>query len=150
MKTPNPYLNFPGNTEEAFTFYKSVFGGEFVAVVRYQDLQGDGGMGAPAEDQGKIAHIALPIGDGVLMATDALESFGRGLTVGNNFYINLEAESGEEADRLFAALSAGGRVEMPLQRTQWAEKYGACADKFGVQWMVNYRGEVSFGGGQEG
>jgi PhnB protein len=150
MKTTNPYLNFDGNAEEAFTFYKSVFGGDFAMVLRMQDM-GGGPPGMPAHERERIAHIALPLGDGnMLMASDILPSQGHTLTVGNNFYITLAPESGEEADRLFERLSAGGRVEMPLQRTQWAEKYGVCADRFGVQWMVNYAGSVQFSGSQAG
>jgi PhnB protein len=145
MKSVNPYLNFPGNTEEAFDFYRSVFGGEFQAVVRFRDF-GDNGMGAPERDLDKIAHIALPIGSGLLMATDVLESWHRPLTVGNNYYITLEPETADEADRLFSALSAGGETEMPLQPTEWAEKYGSCIDRFGVQWMVSYTGTVQFAG----
>jgi PhnB protein len=144
MKTANPYLNFNGNTEEAFTFYKSVFGGEFLAVVRFKDF-GDSSMQVPENELDKIAHIALPLGkDNVLMGTDALESLGQSLKAGNNFYITLEAESAEEAEKLFNALSAGGRVEMPLQKTGWAEKYGSCEDRFGVHWMVGYTGSVRF------
>lgn len=141
MKSANPYLNFNGNTEQAFTFYKTVFGGEFLAVVRFESFDGTDQM--PEADRKKIGHIALALGGGtILMGTDTLESQGQALTFGNNAYIALEAESAEEAERLFDALSEGGRVEMPLQRTEWAEKYGAFADKFGVQWMVNYAGEV--------
>lgn len=147
MKTVNPYLNFDGNTEEAFTFYRSVFGGEFLAVVRFRDF-GDNAMGVPEKDLDRIAHIALPIGTNVLMGTDALESLGQSLTVGNNFYITLEAETADEADGLFEELAAGGRTEMPLQRTEWAEKYGMCSDRFGVQWMVSYTGSVRFPGVQ--
>ena len=147
MNAVNPYLNFNGNTEEAFNFYRSVFGGEFLGVLRFRDF-GESGMRVPEGDQDKIAHIALPLSkDTVLMGTDALESHGRTLMVGNNVYFNLEAESDEEAERLFNALSAGGRTEMPLQKTEWAEKYGICADKFGVQWMVNYTGKVQFSAG---
>lgn len=139
MKAVNPYLNFNGNTEEAFTFYRSVFGGEFLGgVIRYKDAP----MGEPEEDRNKIAHVALSLGkDTVLMGTDALESLGHSLTVGNNFYINIETDSAEEAERLFNALSAGGQIEMPLQETEWAKKFGSCVDQFGVQWMVNYTGE---------
>jgi PhnB protein len=109
------------------------------------------GMTVAAQDRDKIAHIALPLGDGnILMGTDALESMGKPLTVGNNFYIALEAESEEEADRLFDALADGGSVEMALQRTEWAEKYGSCVDKYGVQWMVSYTGEVVFPARAEG
>jgi PhnB protein len=146
MFTANPYLNFAGNTEEAFTFYRSVFGGEFVDVLRFRDFGGNE-MGVPEHELDRIAHIALPLGkDGLLMGTDTLEP----LTVGNNFYITLEADSAAEAERLFAALSAGGRVEMALQKTQWAELYGSCADRFGVQWMIMYTGNVEFTGGATG
>ena len=137
MKSANPYLNFNGNTEEAFTFYRSVFGGELAAVLRFRDF-GDNTMGIAEADLDKIAHIALPLGGGtVLMATDSLESWPTPFERGNNFYITLEPDSGEEADRLFTALANGGGVEMPLDRTEWAEKYGTCVDKFGVQWMIN-------------
>jgi len=142
MKFANPYLNFPGNTEEAFQYYKSVFGGEFPLIVRFKDFA-DNPMGVPEADRDKIAHIALALGDSMLMGTDALESLGHQVNMGNNFYITLETDSGDEADRLFEALSGGG-VEMPLQQTEWAEKYGVCKDKFGVQWMVSYTGSVRF------
>ncbi|MGH7481277.1 MAG: VOC family protein [Longimicrobiales bacterium] len=148
MKSANPYLNFPGNTEEAFTFYRSVFGGEFAAVVRFSDFS-DNSMGVPDADRDKIAHIALPLGPhNMLMATDALDSFPEKYQPGNNFYITLEPESTEEAERLFEALSAGGQVEMALDRTEWAEKYGSCTDRFGVKWMVSYTGSVQFAVGQ--
>ena len=144
MKSVNPYLNFNGNTEEAFNFYKSVFGGDFLAVVRFKDF-GQNPMNVPEKDHEKIAHIALPLGGGaMLMATDTLESLGQKLIVGNNHYITLETDSPEEADQLFNGLSAGGRVEMPLQKTEWAEKYGICSDRFDIQWMVSYTGAVKF------
>ena len=142
MKSANPYLNFNGNTEEAFNFYRSVFGGEFQMLVRFKDFPGNG-MGASGADLEKIAHIALPLGGGnILMATDTIESFGQKTIMGTNFYITLEPDTAEEAQRVFEKLSAGGKVEMPLQATEWAEKYGICADKFGVQWMVSYTGNV--------
>lgn len=138
MKSVSPYLNFPGTTEEAFAFYRSVFGGDYLGVVRFRDLDPEG---TPEADLDKIAHIALPLAqDSVLMGTDALESQGQALTAGNSSYIMLEAESAGEAARLFDALAAGGRTHMPLQQTGWAERYGVCADRFGVQWMVNYTG----------
>jgi PhnB protein len=149
MKAVSPYLNFKGNTEEAFNYYKSVFGGEFVGVTRFRDF-GDNPMGIPDHELDKIANIALPLANGtVLMATDVVDSMPFTLTVGNNFYITLEPDSEEEAEQLFNGLSAGGKVEMELQPTPWAEKYGTCADRFGVQWMVNYTGNVQFPGPQE-
>lgn len=144
MKAANPYLNFKGNTEEAFNFYRSVFGGEFLGVVRFRDFA-DNSMGVAEADLDKIANIALPLGPhNVLMATDAVDSFPEEFVQGNNFSITLELDSEEEADRLFNALSSGGEVGMPLQQTEWAEKYGYCTDKFGVQWMLNYTGKVEF------
>ena len=146
MKAANTYLNFNGNTEEAFNFYRSVFGGEFQAVVRFSDAGGES-FGIPAQDLDKIMHIALPIGgNSILMGTDSLESIGQKLNVGNNVYIILDVDSPEEAEKLFDGLSEGGKVEMPLNKTEWAERYGICADKYGVQWMVNYTGNVQFGG----
>lgn len=146
MKTVNPYLNFDGNTEEAFNFYRSVFGGEFLGVHRFRDF-GNSGMSVPEEDLDRIAHIALPLGpNNILMGTDVLRSQGHQLTQGNNFYLTVEAESGPEADRLFEALSEGGQIEMPLGQTEWAEKYGICTDRYGVRWMVDYTGSVQFAG----
>lgn len=147
MKSVNPYLNFEGNTEEAFDFYKSVFGGEFSAFIRFRDF-GDNGMGVADEDLDKLAHVALPLGAGTtLMGTDAVGSMGGKFVAGNNISVNLEPGSAAEAEALFAGLSAGGRVEMPLTETEWAEKYGSCTDRFGVQWMVNYPGKVVYGAG---
>lgn len=138
----SPYLNFSGNTEEAFRFYRSVFGGDFLGVMRFRDLA-DSDMNVPEADLDKIAHIALPLGNAMLMGTDTLESVGQSLTVGNNSYIYLEMGSAAEAERIFVALSAGGKVEMPVQPTSWAEAYGVCKDKLGVQWMVSYTGSAA-------
>jgi PhnB protein len=144
VKIVNPYLNFPGNAEEAFNFYRSVFGGQFAMLVRFRDFPGNT-MGVPQADLDKIAHIALPLGETqILMATDAVGSMPTALTMGNNFYIMIEADTAAEADKLFGALSEGGQVEMPLQRTEWAEKYGTLKDRFGVQWMVSFTGNVQF------
>jgi len=134
----NPYLNFNGNTEEAFNFYKSVFGGEFAMIMRFRDVPGNEDM--PAEVLDKIMHIALPIGNGnMLMATDSLESLGQKLVVGNNHYFMLGVDSKEEADSLFAKLSVNGKIEMPLQDTFWGDYYGAFTDQFGIQWMIDYQ-----------
>jgi len=126
------------NTEEAFNFYKSVFGGEFTSVFRFKDMPMDG-VNIPEEDENKILHIGLPIGkDDVLMATDSLESLGQKRTQGNNVYISVHSESKEEADRIFNALSAGGTIEMTIADQPWGDYYGSFKDKFGVQWMVIY------------
>lgn len=138
MTKLNTYLNFAGSTEEAFNFYKSVFGGEFTSVTRFKDMPIEG-VDIPKEDGSKIMHIALPIGkDDTLMGSDTLESFGQKLAQGNNVYISVHPESKEEADRLFDALSAGGTIEMPMANQAWGDYYGSFTDKFGVQWMVNY------------
>ena len=138
MTKLNPYLNFAGTTEAAFTFYQSVFGGAFTSVVRFKDMPMEGVTLAPA-DEHKILHIGLPIGnDNVLMASDTLESLGQTLTPGNNVYISVHPDSKAEADRLFHALSAGGTIEMPIADQPWGDYYGSLTDQFGVQWMVNY------------
>ena len=135
----NPYLNFNGNTEEAFNFYKSVFGGDFAVVMRFGDNPQCDQM--TEDDKKRIMHIALPIdGGGMLMATDALESMGQKLNVGNNFYISLSPKTREDADRIFSGLSNGGKVEMPMSEMFWGY-FGSFADKFGVQWMLNVGNE---------
>ena len=137
MATMNPYLNFNGNTEEAFNFYKSVFGGEFAMLQRFKDTP-DGDKMSPS-DQEKIMHIRLPIGpETSLMATDVLESMGQILSTGNNFSLSLDVKSKEEAYKLFKGLSAGGKIDMPLEDAFWGAYFGMCTDKFGIQWMINY------------
>lgn len=137
MLNVNPYLNFNGNTEEAFNFYKSVFGGEFITLMRVKDMPE--GEKMPPDAQNKIMHVALPISKNtILMATDALESLGQKLTAGNNFYISLETETKDEAGKIFKKLSDGGKIEMPIQDQFWGAYFGSFADKFGVQWMVSY------------
>jgi PhnB protein len=137
MKAVNVYVNFAGNAEEAFEFYRSVFGGEFASVVRFKDMPMEG-VDVPAADQDKIMHIGLPIGDQMLMASDALESMGQKLDPGNNVYVSIHPDSKEEADRIFNALSAGGSVEMPIDDQPWGDYYGSFTDRYGVNWMVNY------------
>jgi PhnB protein len=137
MNTINPYLNFSGDAEEAFKFYRSVFGGEFRLLQRFQDTPEAPKI--PMEEKGKIMHVSLPVGNGnTLMATDALESMGQKLTFGNNISLLVEAESKEEAGRLFAGLSPGGKVRMPLADTFWGAYFGMLTDQFGIQWMISY------------
>lgn len=147
MATAHTYLNFQGNTEQAFEFYKSVFGGEFLNVIRFREMGDMGSENRVAEsDLDKIMHIGLSIGnDNSLMGTDALESMGQKVNFGNNSYIFIEADSAEDAERLYRGLSEGGKVEMELAPVPWAEKFGSFTDKFGVQWMVSYTGDVQFG-----
>ncbi len=140
MSRVSTYLNFTNKTEEAFLFYKSVFGGEFVGGInRFKDIPPAEGMPPLAEeDKDLVMHIELVIlGDHHLMGTDAPASMGFKVVMGNNTHINLEPDSRAEADRLFQALSAGGVVQMPMQEMFWGAYYGSFADKFGVQWMVN-------------
>ena len=141
MAKINPYLNFKGNTEEAFNFYKSVFGGEFAALMRFKDVPASEGcdeMKVAEHEWEKIMHIALPIGDGnVLMATDGLESMSENFEVGNNISLSISIESKEEADALYAKLSEGGSYKMPPADAFWGAYFGMCVDKFGVRWMFS-------------
>jgi PhnB protein len=138
MTRLHSYLNFAGNAEEAFNFYRSVFGGEFSSVARFKDFPMEG-VSIPEEDQDKIMHVALPIGeDDILMASDTLQSLGQELVQGNDVYVSVHPTSKEEADRIFNALSEGAGIEMPIADQAWGGYYGALKDKFGVMWMVNY------------
>jgi len=133
----NPYLNFPGTTEEAFNFYKSIFGGEFITLQRFSDM-GEANP-VPEEIKNKILHIALPLGTGnILMATDAIESMGPKLDYGNNMHLSLNTDSREENERIFTALSEGGKVTMPLADMFWGDYFGMCTDKFGIHWMLSF------------
>lgn len=137
MAAINPYLNFLGKTEEAFNFYKSIFKTEFSIFQRFSDS--DHGANLPESDKDKIMHVSLPIGNSnILMGTDALESAGHSITMGNNISLSVTAESKEEADTLFNGLSTDGKIDMPLEDTFWGAYFGMCTDKFGIQWMVNY------------
>lgn len=137
MANINPYLNFNGNTEEAFNFYKYVFGGEFVAVHRFKDMEQTANV--PPADQNKIMHIALPIGNGnMLMATDTLESAGHSVTVGTNFSIAINPDSEQQGRHWFEKLSAGGQVSVPYDKSPWGSYFGMLTDKYGIQWMVDY------------
>jgi PhnB protein len=137
MAKMNPYLNFDGTAYEAFTFYKSVFGGEFPAVHKIGEAPGTENL--PENEKNRIMHISLPIdGHTVLMASDTMPSMGHKFIEGNNVSLSLHPESREEAERLFNGLSAGGEVEMPLEDTFWGAYYGSFKDKFGIRWMVNY------------
>ena len=137
MLRVNPYLNFNGNTEEAFNFYKTVFGGEFRMLLRFKDTPEAEKI--PVAEQEKIMHVALPIGNGnVLMATDALESMGQKLKSGNNFHLSIHTESKEEADNLFNKLSPGGSIMVTMADMFWGDYFGMLTDKFGIQWMINF------------
>jgi len=141
MSRVNTYLNFPHNTEEAFNFYKSVFGTEFLGegIMRFKDIPPSENMPPlPEEDKNLVMHVALPIlGGHVLMGTDAPESMGFKVNIGNNVYISLQLDTREDTRKFFEALSAGGKVEQELEDMFWGDYYGSCKDKFGVQWMFN-------------
>jgi PhnB protein len=131
------YLNFNGNSEQAFLFYKSIFGGEFIAAQRYKDVPGGDKM--PAEDQEKMMHISLKITPHTsLMASDNVASNRSSLREGNNFHICIQAGNEKEADKLFGALSKDGTIEMPMNKTFWGAYFGMCVDKFGILWMINF------------
>lgn len=136
MKNVTPYLNLNGTTEEAFNFYKSVFGGEFSSIMRYKEMPNADNVPESARD--KIMHIALPLGKSMLMGSDALESMGQRVSYGNSVYIMISPDSEAEAHRLFNELSVGGKVEMALEKMFWGDLYGSFTDKFGVQWMIDY------------
>lgn len=137
MARLDPYLNFDGKTEEAFNFYKSVFGSEFMGgIMRYGDAPETENLSET--DKNKVMYVGLPIKDGFLNGSDVIEGFGNSLSVGNNVQIMISPDSKEEADSLFNALSADGKVETPMQDMFWGAYYGAFTDKFGVNWMVHF------------
>ena len=140
MASVSTYLNFVRNTEEAFNFYKSVFGTEFNGpIARFGEIPPQEGMRPiPDADKNLVMHIELPIvGGHKLMGTDAPESMGFKLNLGNNVHINLQPDTREETKRLFEKLSAGGTITMELQDMFWGDYFGSCTDKYGVNWMVN-------------
>ena len=138
MALINPYIHFNGNAEEAFTFYKSVFGGEFSKVSRYKDISSEQ-YPIPEIDAERIMHIALPIGKGnSLMASDTMTSMGKVTETDNRFTIFISVESQEEAVKLFVGLSDGGRIEMPISYGPSGNYFGMFADKFNVQWMIDF------------
>jgi len=136
-KAINTYLIFNGNCEEAFQFYKSVFGGEFQYIGKYKDApEEDGGEALSEEDSNRIMHVSLSIGSSVLMGSDSHPKFGD-VGFGDNFSISISAENNEEADKIFNGLTAGGRVDMPMQKTFWSPYFGMLKDKFGINWMID-------------
>lgn len=143
MALTSTYLNFPRNTEEAFNFYKTVFGGEFLEgkINRFGDIPAQEGMPPIAEEDKKLVmHVALPIlGGHLLMGTDAPESMGFKVNQGNNVYIMLHTDTRSDADILFGKLSAKGVVEMAMQDMFWGDYYGSLTDKFGIRWMIAHR-----------
>ena len=140
MAKTSTNLNFPGQTEEVFIFYRSIFGGEFCGggIMRFGDIPPQEGMPPMAEEvKNLVMHIELPIlGGHLLMGSDAPESMGFQVQFGNNVYLNLDADTREETSRIFNALSNGGKIEMDLQDVFWGAYFGSCSDKYGINWMV--------------
>ena len=138
MTTLNTYLTFEGNCENAFNFYRSVFGGEFAHVGRFSDMPADPTYPVGDEFRNQIMHISLPISkDCVLMGSDT-GGHGGPITVGNNFSISINTDSKEKADRFFEQLSAGGKVTMAMDSTFWGDYFGMLTDRFGINWMISF------------
>jgi PhnB protein len=140
MTAVNVYLNFNGNCEEAFNFYKSVFGGEFSYIGRFKDMPPQEGMPPMSKEDGeKIMHVSIPISkETSLMGSDTGGEWAPSFKQGNNFSISVSCDSKSEAERIFNALAKGGTVTMPLSQTFWSELFGMCVDKFGINWMMSY------------
>ena len=141
MATVGTYLNFSGETDAAFLFYQTVFGGEFLGgISRFGDMPSNENMPPmPDDTKAMVLHVCLPILNGFrLMGSDAQESMGFMVNKGNNVYIDLDTDSREQTDQLFNALSEGGTVSMPLGDMFWGAYFGSCTDKFGVQWMFSF------------
>ncbi len=137
MARIDPSINFNGNAEEAFTFYKSVFGGEFSSLVRLKDMK-DPGFPVDPADADKIMHIALPIGNNILIGNDVPSFLGRVNEEENRSKISVAAESKEEADKIYKGLSAGGNVEFPIGDSPWGSYFAMFRDKYGIEWMVDF------------
>lgn len=137
MPTINPHINFNGNAEEAFNFYKSIFGGEFSTIIRLKEMSSPD-FPIPEIDANKIMHIALPVGGNILMGNDVPTSMGKVNENENRSKISISTESREEADKLFIGLSSGGSVEMPIGDSPWGSYFGMFRDKFGIEWMIEY------------
>jgi PhnB protein len=137
MALINPHINFNGNAEEAFDFYKSVFGGEFAIVMRFKDMA-NAQNPTTKNEANKIMHIALPIGKNILMGNDVPESMGTVNENENRSKISISAESREEADKLFSGLSLGGNIEVPISDSPWGSYFGMFRDKYGIEWMIDF------------
>ncbi len=137
MPTIHPYINFNGNAEEAFTFYQSVFGGEITVIARFKDIASPE-FSVPENEANKVLRIVLPIGKNTLIANDVPEIMGKVNENENRSKISIDAESREEADRLFHGLSEGGSIEMPMNSSPWGSYFGMFRDKFGIEWTVEF------------
>ncbi len=137
MPKLNPYLNFDGKAEEAFTFYKSIFGGEFLGEIHKMG-NAPGTEGLSDEEKNRVMHIALPVGNDVLMASDIVPSMNQQLKIGNNNYVSIFPDSRDQADAFFKGLAEGGVIEMPMEDQFWGDYFGSLVDKYGVCWMINF------------
>jgi len=135
MSRINTYLSFNGNAAEAFNFYKSAIGGEFERIQYFRDLPDHQVTEA---EKNRIMHVALPVGDNLLMGCDTSEAFGNTVRMGSNFSISFSADSKDHADRLFSSLSEGGKISMPMNDTFWGAYFGMLIDKFGINWMIDF------------
>ena len=139
MTTVNPYINFNGQAEAAFNFYKSIFGGEFTTYSQMKDIPTSDEFSVPSAEGDKVLHVSLSLPNGaILMGSDVPESYADKMTYGNNISISINCESRAETEKLFNDLSEGGTVTMPLGDTFWGAYFGMFTDKFGINWMVNY------------
>jgi PhnB protein len=139
MAKINVYLIFNGNCEEAFNFYKSVFGGDFGYLGRFKDMPSQDGKPIPASEGNKIMHVSLPISkETILMGSDNFETNGKAAIVGNNFSISLSADDKAQADKFFKKLSEGGKSTLPMNQTFWGSYFGMLIDKYGINWMVSF------------
>ncbi|HPK08769.1 MAG TPA: VOC family protein [Saprospiraceae bacterium] len=138
MAQINPYIHFNGNAEEAFNFYKSVFGGEFSMLVRFKEMSFEGGPDLGNESE-KIMHIALPIGNhSVLMGSDTPEQLGKHSEMETRSKISISTDTKDEADKLYKGLTKGGQIEMPIQDSPWGSYFGMFRDKYGIEWMISF------------
>lgn len=139
MATVNAYINFNGNCEEAFNYYKTVFGNEFIMLSRFSEMPPQEGMELSDADMNKIMHVSLPISkETMLMGSDVGGEWAQDLSVGNNITLSITAESKEQADHFFNTLSEGGKVSMPMDKTFWGSYFGMCTDKFDINWMISF------------
>lgn len=143
MATTNTYINFNGNCEEAFTFYKSVFGGDFGYIGRFGNMPVSDDYTVPETDKNKIMHVSLPIGTSVLMGSDVGGDWAPIYVRGNNFSVSVSADTKQEADTIFAALAVNGKITMPLETTFWGDYFGMLTDQFGINWMMSYNENCS-------
>jgi PhnB protein len=143
MATTNTYLNFNGNCEQAFNFYKSVFGGEFVFFGRFDEMPQSDGYQVSEAYKNQIMHVSLPIGKSVLMGSDCGEEWSAYFVQGNNFSVSVAADSKQDAEKYFNALSDGGKITMPMNNTFWGDYFGMLTDKFGINWMISFNEQYS-------